>query len=67
MTTVHTRYSEIVSNLTGSIEQQARGVEYLESLERKIKKCKKMLVKTSKKHCYTGVYTLDYHVYDHTD
>lgn len=65
MTRTNTRNSEIVADVIEDMGQQKCGEEYLTSLIHKVKELEKMWVEASEGNCYSALYTVNYHIYEH--
>lgn len=65
VTSVQTRYSEILADVTSDMGHRARSGGELDSLKIRLKNFKRMLVETLDEHYDTGLGTLKLHLYDH--
>lgn len=64
MTTVHTLYSVIISDLKGDKRRQAKVKKELASKEGRVTEFKRILVETFVEPCTSALYTLKYHLLD---
>lgn len=66
LTRVHTGYGEMFADVAGYMGQQARRKEDLDRMERENKEFKGSLIETFEEYCNSVLYTLKYHLPDHT-
>lgn len=65
MTKVHTRSSKVLAGVTGDIRHPTCSEEELDTLEKRVKQFKNMLVEAVDELCDSGLYTLRDRLLDH--